>query len=95
MFFDYYEVKLKEEIRSRRNERDFFSEEEVWYILYSLFKACRKFEKFNMASGPLKTDMILLNQKGHLKLINILSAPEDMYDGGSSLPNFYGIKLVM
>ena len=41
-----------------------------------------------MASGPLKTDMILLNQKGHLKLINILSAPEDMYDGGS-LPNFY------
>ena len=82
-------MKLKEEIRSRRNERDFFSEEQVWYILYSLFKACRKFEKFNMASGPLKTDMILLNQKGHLKLINILSAPEDMYDGGS-LPNFYG-----
>lgn len=58
--------------------------------MYSLFKACRKFEKFSLASGPLKTSMILLNQKGHLKLLNVLSAPEDMYDGGTGLPNFYG-----
>lgn len=35
--------------------------------------------------------MILLNQKGHLKLLNILSAPEEMYDGGAGMPNFYGI----
>jgi hypothetical protein len=89
MFFEYYEVKLKEEIKSRRADRDFFSEEEAWYILYSLVRACRKFEKFGIASGPLKTAMVLLNQKGHLKLLNILSAPEDKYDS-CGISSFYG-----
>lgn len=75
MFFEYYEGAMSQEVGSRRRDKDFFSEEEAWYILYSLVKACRKFEKFKMASGPLNTEMILVNPKGHLKLKNVLSSP--------------------
>ena len=91
MFFEYYEGVLKSEVSSRRKDKDFFSEEEVWFILYSLVKACRKFEKFKIASGPLTTEMVMLNPKGHLKLKNILSSPgleEEFkfnFDGKSSL----------
>ena len=75
MFFEYYEGILGQEVSSRRRDKDFFSEEEVWYILYSLVKAARKFEKFKISSGPLNSSMVLLNPKGHLKLKNILSSP--------------------
>jgi hypothetical protein len=58
-------------------------------------KACRKFEKVNIATGPLKTSMILLNQKGHLKLINILSAPEDSLKDSTGIGSYYGKSWVM
>lgn len=35
------------------------------------------FEKIGISSGNLKTNKILLNEKGHLKVINSLSYPED------------------
>ena len=54
------------------------------------------FERIGISSGNLKTDKILLNEKGHLKVVNILSYPEDTlgtgFDADSpGVPRFYGI----
>jgi hypothetical protein len=55
------------------------------------------FEKIGISSGNLKTERLLLNEKGHLKVINVMSYPEDACDGveegfaaNSSLKRFYG-----
>ena len=46
------------------------------------------FERVSISSGNLKTDKILLNAKGHLKVVNIVSYPEDFmnseYEGQNS-----------
>lgn len=38
--------------------------------------------------------MILLNHKGHLKLLNILSAPDDMKAIIYGIDNFYGKNVI-
>lgn len=50
------------------------------------------FERVCMSSGNLKTDKILLNEKGHLRVVNMLSHPEDMVgdDQGYSVQRFFG-----
>jgi hypothetical protein len=45
-------------------------------MLYSLVNACRAFEPHNIKSGNLKTNHVLLNKRGHLKIRNILTEPE-------------------
>ncbi len=34
------------------------------------------FEKVGMSSGNLSTDSLVLNDKGHLKLVNLLTWPD-------------------
>ena len=77
LYYEHYDIRIKEEIEARKRHRERFSEEEIWYILYSLLNAIRMFEKFSIASGDLKTERVLLNDKGHLKVINKLSFPEE------------------
>lgn len=53
------------------------------------------FERVSISSGNLKTDKILLNAKGHLKVVNIVSYPEDFmnseYEGqNSGVQRFFG-----
>ena len=62
--------------RKKCHER--FAEEEVWYLLYSMLNAAKMFEKVGMATGNLTTESLRLNEKGHLKLINILTWPESI-----------------
>lgn len=50
------------------------------------------FEKFGMSSGNLKTDKIILNDKGHVRVINALSYPEDPLLGFSPNYNSMGVK---
>lgn len=59
---------------------------QVWYLLYSIVNACRKFEPYKIKSGNLTTNHIVLNQHGHVKVKNQLTEPEENL---SPLPNFY------
>lgn len=36
------------------------------------------FERVGMSSGNIRTDNLVLNDKGHLKLINLLTWPESV-----------------
>jgi hypothetical protein len=66
---------------------------EIWYILYSIIKAVRMFEKIGISSGNLKTEKILLNERGHLKVINVISSPDEEMDGvvsKTTVKRFYG-----
>lgn len=50
------------------------------------------FERFSIASGELKTDKVLLNDKGHLKVFNRLTSPDE-YPDNLGVRRFYGILL--
>lgn len=63
---------------ARKKYHERFAEEEVWYLLYSMLNAAKMFEKVGMATGNLTTESLRLNEKGHLKLINILTWPESI-----------------
>jgi hypothetical protein len=56
-------------------------------LLYSIVNACRKFEHYKIKSGNLKTNHVLLNQHGHIKIKNQLTVPETKI---SALPNYFG-----
>lgn len=58
----------------------------MWYLLYALINACRKFEPYKIKSGNLKTSFLNLNNVGHVKVRNQLTDPEEK---GGQLPNFY------
>lgn len=58
----------------------------VWYLLYSIVNACRKFEPYKIKSGSLKTGHIMLNHQGHLKIRNVLTEPEIKR---FALPNYF------
>jgi serine/threonine protein kinase len=96
LYFEHYNIRIKDEIEARKEHRENFSELEIWYILYSIVKAVRMFEKIGISSGNLKTERILLNERGHLKVINTLSSPEEMEEGftRSYLKRFYGTSAV-
>ena len=53
--------------------------------------ACRKFEPYKIKSGNLTTNSIVLNQRGHIKIKNQLTEPEDIH---APLPNFYSKTLL-
>jgi hypothetical protein len=61
---------------------------QVWYLLYSIVNACRKFEPYKIKSGSLTTNQVVLNSRGHLKIRNQLTEPEEAPLG---LANFYSI----
>ena len=48
--------------------------------------ACRKFEPYKIKSGNITTNHIVLNDKGHVKVKNQLTEPEE---NTSSLANFF------
>jgi hypothetical protein len=55
------------------------------------------FEKIGVSSGNLKTEKILLNERGHLKVINTMTYPDDnmntmdqMEITNSTIQRFYG-----
>lgn len=93
LYYEHYGTRLKDEIEARKRYRERFEEPEVWYIIYSIIKAVRMFEKANMCSGNLKTDKVLLNEKGHLKVLNLLSFPED--SSGPGVQRFFGTYALM
>ncbi len=43
IYYENYDVRVKDEIIARKREYEHFTEEEVWYILFSMTNALRKF----------------------------------------------------
>lgn len=62
------------------------SQMQVWYLLYSIVNACRKFEPYKIKSGNLKTSHVMLNHQGHLKIKNVLTEPDIKR---FALPNYF------
>ena len=65
----------RDSFRSFRNSRYVLYHIQVWYLLYSIVNACRKFEPYKIKSGNLTTNHVVLNQRGHVKLKNQLTEP--------------------
>lgn len=58
---------------ARQRLKEMFSEEEVWYILYSVLNGLRQFERLKIGSGGLRTGSVRMNDAGHVKILNCLS----------------------
>lgn len=52
-----------------------FSEEELWYLLYSLTSAARDFSKLGSKVGDIRPYNIFINEEGQLKIANLFSWP--------------------
>jgi hypothetical protein len=69
----------------------------LFSILSEIVKAVQMLKRIE---GNLKAERILLNERGHLKVINTMSSPEEITDGmeerftRSSLKRFYGTSTV-
>jgi hypothetical protein len=89
VYYEIYDFSLKSEIMARQKLREMFSEEEIWYVLFSTLNGLRQFENYKLGSGNLKTSSIRMNEAGHVKIINMLSIMQDD-DALTNLKTFYG-----
>lgn len=72
MAFEFYEKNLHLEIiNKRRLEGDnYFSEPEIWYICYSIINAEKSFMENGYVHSDIQPKTCLINQQGHIKLID-------------------------
>ncbi len=78
-----YPHSLGDEVATRRHTDSHYSENELYYILYSLTRTAALFEPENRSLGVISTRNILLNDRGHLKLVSRFSIPPSEDKPGS------------
>jgi hypothetical protein len=67
---------LREELRKRADTSKYFTERELWYLLYSLVSACAAFKSLNKKVGDIQPLNIFVNQEnGFVKVANACSWP--------------------
>lgn len=59
-----------------------FEETELWFLLFHLLKASSIFERKRLKSGDIRPKNILIDEKGEIGVLNVLSFPDE-------LPNYY------
>lgn len=73
--FDRWESFLKDEIISRRKNQHFYTEEEIWFILYTLVKLGKIYEPMRIKIGDLHSNNIVVTPEGFLRVITRHSLP--------------------
>ena len=85
---------LDQEISKRQTLNQKFTEQELWYLLYQLLIGSSAFQKKRQKSGDIRPRNILINDLGHVNLINVLSFPDEITNYYKSLlhkvPTFLG-----
>lgn len=59
--YDNYPYILADELENRRAVNRYFSEPELWYLLYSLVTAAHDFQKLNERIGDVRPENIFIN----------------------------------
>ncbi len=77
-YHEYYRNNLELEITSRRQDGSYYSEPDLWMILYSLISAAAFLEKFNKNLDDVRPKNVFVTQDGQLKLLAFGDFPDDM-----------------
>lgn len=78
MVFHEWENFLKDEINSRRKNQNPYSEEEVWFILYSLVKVGAVYERRGSKLGDMHPNNVVVTPKGFIRVITVDSLPLEL-----------------
>lgn len=73
--FDNYPYLLNEELDNRRKENNYFTETELWYLLYGLLCAANILRKADIKVGDIQPKNIFINPEGQIKVSNLCSWP--------------------
>ena len=66
---------MADEVIARKLHHQPFREPELWYLLYHLLNAVRRFEPFCEKSGRISQNEVLLNIRGEVRLKCMLTSP--------------------
>lgn len=78
---------LDQEISKRQTLNQKFTEQELWYLLYQLLIGSNAFQRKRQKSGDIRPRNILINDLGHVNIINILSFPDEISNYYKALLN--------
>lgn len=78
LVFEEWENFLKDEIANRRKNQNFYLEEELWFILYSLVKVGLLYEGKNCKLGDLHPSNIIVTPQGFIRVITRDSFPLEL-----------------
>lgn len=70
-----WESFLKDEVASRRKNQHFYTEEELWFILYNLAKIGMLYEPMRQKVGDLHPNNIIVTSDGFLRVITRHTMP--------------------
>ena len=73
--FNNYPYLLTEEIYNRRGKKSKFTEQELWYLLFSLVAAKKSMADLHLKVGDIRPENVFLNEDGKIKVANLDSWP--------------------
>ncbi|KRX00069.1 Protein kinase-like domain [Pseudocohnilembus persalinus] len=68
LYYEYYTHNLDVEITRRHKRAEYFTENEIWYLLDSLVSACYFMQKNGIYHGDIRPVNVYLNNQGQTKL---------------------------
>jgi hypothetical protein len=75
IYYPSFPYLLTNEIHDRKGRQQFFNEQEMWYLLFSMAKAKKQNEINEQLMGDIRPNNIFLNEEGSIKLPNRDSWP--------------------
>ena len=66
---------LKEEVANRRKSHNYYTEEEIWFIAYSLIQVGVLYEGRGTKLGDLHPNSIIVTPQGMVKVLTLHSLP--------------------
>jgi serine/threonine protein kinase len=70
IYYPCFPYLLTQEIHDRRGRKQLFSEQELWYLLFSMSKAQRQNHPNDYIIGDIRPSNIFLNEEGSVKIAN-------------------------
>jgi serine/threonine protein kinase len=69
-FYEYAEQSLEKELESRVEAQNYFDEDEIWSLLYSVVLGCAYLQEHNIGHGCITTSDIYLADNGHIRIVD-------------------------
>ena len=66
---------LDMEIQNRRSQQKYYTEPDLWFMLYHMLDGVKEMEIRDIMVGDIRPKNILLNANGTIKMINRMSWP--------------------
>eukprot|EP01017_Pseudomicrothorax_dubius_P020024 TRINITY_DN21_c1_g1_i2.p1 TRINITY_DN21_c1_g1~~TRINITY_DN21_c1_g1_i2.p1 ORF type:complete len:217 (+),score=29.32 TRINITY_DN21_c1_g1_i2:46-696(+) len=68
LLVEYHSLNLESEITRRRETSNYYSEEELWYLLLAISSAGAHFQKYHIFHGDLNPSNIFITSDGFVKI---------------------------